>query len=126
MTAKELLNPRVRIKINHPDSSLKKGYIFDFSETEKIYKNNERYFTEKEVDEYPDVFEKLKWYEYRENDQMPVFVKEVEGDSVFRVKKYQGGGFYDEFNIPHHTVSSYMPVNESEYNEYRNSLKSYT
>lgn len=64
MTKEEtLLIPRYRVVADYPGNTELIGYIFSSE-------NNHSYY-----DRYPAIFQRLNWWEFREESEMPEFVK---------------------------------------------------
>lgn len=97
MNAKELLIPRFEVVETYPNCKFKKG---DFLEripnaTNDWYNHNKSLIDAEilleDIEKYPHLFQKLKWWENRTNEEMPkkLICKAIENDTeVMIIEKW--------------------------------------
>ena len=103
MTPEELLIPRYEIIADYPNSPFKKGdilYRFTWDGEGCVYTTSPDilltgYFcNEKTVERYSGIFRKLSWWEKREPEDLPKYLKETDTGKVFEPTRYYiSGGF---------------------------------
>jgi hypothetical protein len=136
MTPENLMQPRYKVIADYPNSEYVIGLVIDFAEESnfksgKITGSNnvsEDFFLQ-----YPNIFNKLRWFEDRDPKDMPEYVKEKEGNEVWRVEEYGAAvtcyvllkkNFHDpEIPFGDHNLYDLLPATETEYLTYQNSLK---
>lgn len=100
LTTEELINPRVKVIANYPNSPFEIGDIlhFEFAMNGKLklYVSQRYIIGEIEVDECPAIFEPLPWWADRDKSELPEYVKctkhtDCEGE-VFKVESYEEDG----------------------------------
>lgn len=71
----ELLKPRYRVIGDYPGNEFPIGFIID----ELFFDGKTNDWFEK----YPNLFEKLKWWAYRREEEMPLFLKRISPDTQY-------------------------------------------
>jgi hypothetical protein len=118
-----LTNPRLYVKVCHPDSKMMEGEILYFVPkkyytTEKMDWYNEKhkiYLSHAIL--YKDVFEEIEWWEERK--ELPLYLKYEDGD-IAKVNEYHVDNLPAYADFEHHTYNqealAYMlPASEREY-----------
>lgn len=116
MSTEELLQPRFKVIANFP------GSWFDIGE---ITKNN---FASFDLEDYPNIFKKLKWWEERNIKDLPEYLKQEKDGKIYNIYKvldyvkrlnhseltfdYDWGGtiLYDSITLP-----DLLPATKEEY-----------
>ena len=97
MTAKELMQPRFEVIESYPKSKFKKGDILERipNATNNWYNADKSLINAdillEEIEQYPHLFRKLKWWEKRTVEQMPkkVICKAIPNDNeVIQIKEW--------------------------------------
>lgn len=118
MSTEELWKPRYKVIADYPDSE------DHFIIGEVMY--GERYFDLNiYYKPYPHLFKPLKWWEEREEKDMPEYLKDENGE-VFRVESYSKNSLvnlYKNFKDPDfpfgwHNLYELLPATLEEYNQY--------
>ena len=73
----DLMKPRYLVIADYPNDIYKTGFI--------IEGDNLRYMTN--MEKYPHLFRPLSWWEFREEKDMPEYVK-VHGNEIHKVRKW--------------------------------------
>lgn len=115
LTPQELLKPRWLVINTYPGSNLPVGHI--------IERNFSMGLLQKQtLDKYANIFKKLEWYQERKKEDLPLYVRCIEGCSVptsgSSYKLFHEGSLYkNEFPCP---LSIMEPATEEEYLNYIN------
>lgn len=91
MTNKELLKPRWKVIADYPKSVFNVGDIIinNSSQDEYEYISWEDYGKDTYCpNEYPAIFKKLEWWEERELEDLPEYIKSKAGKYISRVESY--------------------------------------
>jgi hypothetical protein len=91
MTNDELLIPRKKVMIDFPQWSTfkhKKGDILTKKGIHWIGKGTARGINENEIDNYPEIFRDMSWWEERKEEDMPEYVKHIATNSIDKVVKW--------------------------------------
>ena len=112
MTTEELLKPRYKVVLAYPHSWIEVGEIIE---------NNFDIFNLKD---YPKIFKELKWWEERENEDLPKYLKI--DDSVRKVIEWDL--IYDKVIVTNlisqeerrNYIRIYTPLSEEEYLQFAN------
>ena len=131
MTKEELMKPRFKVIADYPNSSNKIGDVIELPNKEWKYADEvnclEDYFLD-----YPIVFKKLEWWEQRDENDMPEYVKLFFDDKihyVHRVEKWIGENLncqplYEYYNKANYLtiacVCNLNPATKEEYEAYIN------
>lgn len=133
MTKEELKQQRYKVIADYPNSRLQIGdilvkYMFK-SSTLGTY----TYTTNLEsplqgicckpewVEVYPYLFYKMRWWEDRKTQEMPEYVKQCNGNDVYKVHKHFdhqdeiGWCFVAEYDMVSRYYKRYLPATEAEY-----------
>jgi len=89
MTAEKLLLPRFEVIADYPNANYKVGDILEmkaftsnkyFHNSDDIFVGN--FFTQADLENYPHLFKKIKWWEHRKAEDMPkkVICKAIPND----------------------------------------------
>jgi hypothetical protein len=130
LSPEELLAPRYKVIADYPDSIFDVGFIlnYDAMNLTAFWEDGNLFI---DLDKYPNIFKPLEWYEDREIDEMPEYVKCIKtpnqvtmpGD-VIKVDKWfdhtiakSGQEMYVM------STNCYLPATNSEYTNYLNSKK---
>ncbi len=115
----DLLTPRFKVIADYPNS------FFDIGEI------TENEFTLIDLEKYPHLFKKLGWWEDREIEELPQYLKSE--NQVFKVSNYfyrihkllfsSYDDKYDQEFDDYFLFNDYEPSTEEEYNEYLKNLK---
>lgn len=133
-TTEELMKPRYRVLLDYPDSPFEVGQIIDFEKNKYTGELAFNYATDNGIDhyyptffnEYPHLFQPLAWWEERNAEDLPEYVKDtIAGKIVVKVHKWGEDHFVSEANAPDLYRSIHMelwtPATEEEYLAYTNS-----
>lgn len=130
MTKEELLLPRLITIAEDTSGNLKVGEIFGFDDEFGIHWTSKNAFTPEEITRFPHLFRKLDWWEHRNIEDMPEYVREDSGNGyLYKVEKYtitedgsmkmlleNGYNYYCNKNV----MWFFQPATEQEYIEYIN------
>lgn len=88
MTVQELMQPRYKVIALWPESEFKGGEILT-NYAPGMWGNKDYHFSESQLwfERYPHLFQKLSWWEHREEKDMPEYVKK-EGGKVYKVTEW--------------------------------------
>lgn len=140
MNREELLKPRYKVIADYPFNRhfpLNEIFVLEFKEERTHVSNTgEPYaliepkqglplaWMESEFNQYPHIFKKLEWWEERKVEDMPQYVKFIDGGEVINLKdadihyKY---GFLLKNEIHSFEYVDFLPATEQEYIDYQNS-----
>jgi hypothetical protein len=130
MTVEEFLQQRYKVISDYPESPFEIGDI-RYAE-DRPYNGMSKEF----YDKYPYIFKKLEWWEERDIEDMPKYLKVVESGKIEKVTDY----FLDAYTPAFYTGKTYksklfgiapepfnirstIPATEEEYNQYTNGLQ---
>ena len=128
MTIEELIMPRYKVIADYPNNN-----YYDVGEIINLvvksngeYWNGEAsyYLTEKEIQKYPHIFRRLKWFEDRDEDIMPMYIKLIEAEGVAKVINYNVDSNtpcmvkVKALSVGTVNLYDYLPATEEEYNDY--------
>ena len=127
----DLLKPRYKVIADYPDSEFKIGDI-------KTVTGGDLRFTEGYFNAYPAIFKRIEWYEDRERNEMPKYVKDVFRPGmvndiyVYCVKKHftqdctpiggkvrEDKKYWVDKNDFSHLYNHYEPADETEYQNFK-------
>lgn len=79
-----------------------------------------------DLSEYPHLFRKLSWWEFRKPEEMPEYVKRVESGRVYRLadadEKYEFGFEFDYPMAEHNVLyNECLPATAADYTNYQSS-----
>ena len=126
MTTEDLLKPRYKVIRNYPGSPYKIGDIKECAEEEhgdvNFYK------------QYPDVFSRIEWWEDRNTEDLPEYIKlSMDYHSNLNSKIFRKGRIYKvefwDVNVPYVSKKQYincnwlLPTTKEEYEQYQQSKK---
>lgn len=118
----DLMIKRFMVVADYPDSKMDVGDILTFEEGKfRKYIIGYGYvaFAERYLKKFPHLFRELNWWEFRDEKDMPEFVKQFNTGIVEKVKGYGGCmsivEFYDDTEGH---ISFWFPATLQEYNEY--------
>jgi len=120
------MNPRILLIHWYPGSPFKANDILELS-FNNYYLNQFRSLgsiSKEDVEKCPALFINLEWYEYRNEDQMPTYLKGDDG--VFMVLKHLVGlnkQYCKCFNGRYDTKEHYQNLVPATYEEYKNHLE---
>ena len=131
MTPEELLRPRVKVVKDYPNSPFEVGMILTLFKshhnanyrTTEIGEDHRHRISVEMVEKYPNFFYPLKWWEYRDEKDMPMYVKNDFGSvcrvigvitNLIDIEANDFGG-----NLTKCTVFSckWLPATKEEYNQ---------
>lgn len=129
MTNEQLMQPRYLVIADYPDCFANVGvvlnlkynsgqsqYEYDHTEHGGTYTSSESWF-----DEYPHLFRRLEWWEFRDEKDMPEYVKTVGGEIVFKFHGF--GRLQNEYAVVNKDPYRSFPLNiliPATKNEYQN------
>lgn len=134
-----LLHPRYIVEaqgkklgeLPYPNSPYTVGQIIDFSEVPEFKSGNVigADLPQSFYDDFPNIFRKLNWWEYRSLDEMPRYLKDVVlGKVVIKVDRYKAINnewyFISEANKDIEHTQSLNKLTPAAEDEYINYLKS--
>jgi hypothetical protein len=122
MTKEELLKPRKKVMIDFPQWSAfnhKKGDILTKRGIHWSGKGTARSINENEIDNYPEIFIDMEWWEDREEKDMPEYVQDIENPSII----YKVYGWFQNNNMFYFADNEYatthtqffFPITKEEY-----------
>lgn len=129
MTPEELLQPRWKVIADFPKSSYNIGQILIpfFIKDEglqKWYIQDDYDYSWIRIEDYPAIFKKLEWWEERDVQDLPQYIKFNDSGDIYKVIEYNEYFFIIEINknrTSSHWPLSYLrivtPVTEEEYKE---------
>ncbi len=115
----ELMITRFKVVANYPKSTYKIGAIIHCFDVKLM---NESYFKT-----YPAIFQLLEWWMERKEGDMPEYVKQLNGESVYKVRTHfdyedsKGWGFVADHDGVNRYYSKYFPATEADYLTYKQS-----
>lgn len=119
MTPEELLTPRFKVIANYPNSPFKIGDIL----IQKINKPNTflvegRTYNDRYPDNYPAIFREMNWWEERDINDMPEYVKKAYKDTFYKIEKWHSHNTMCRIVDKPYSgyVQSFIPATEEEYN----------
>ena len=127
MTPEELLQPRWKVIADFPKSSYNIGQIlipFSIKDEglQKWYIQDDYDYSWIRVEDYPAIFKKLEWWEERDVQDLPQYIKLNNSGDIYKVIEYNEYFFIIEINknrTSSHWPLSYLrivtPVTEEEY-----------
>lgn len=107
MSTEELLRPRYKVIAQYPFSPHPTGHIIKTA------------FGNKYFDQYPHLFKKLEWWEQRDSEELPEYVKTPEG-KVRRLQVDDGDLMLDRCKLSWFNLSRCTPATLAEYEQYIN------
>jgi hypothetical protein len=115
MTPEDLLKPRYKVIADYPGCRWEVGHIIEMKRVATSV--DDKYF-----DNYPHLFQPLKWYEERKPEDMPEYVKS-ERTGAIHITKYDfetNTIFWDDcpFTLSMF-LSTKMPATKEEYDTYK-------
>ena len=126
MTTEELLQPRFKVISPYPCSIHKLGDIILTYKSAMSYAVQIDDVSEKIcLEDYPNIFKKLKWFEDREIEDLPEYLKDK--NEIYKVYKYDLS--YSMFSVKVYEKSGYiltlflynvLPSNKEEYEANKN------
>ena len=121
---KNLTQPRYLVIADYPNSPFNVGNIL----TQHTQFNKDAYFvngnlyTDRHPEDYPHIFRLLHWWEFRDEKDMPEYVKIVDKSEIVKIHsivKDIGFNFFDGNNWRYKVFSTNtVPATLNEYNEY--------
>lgn len=134
-SVEDLLKPRVKVTADYPESPFRIGDILEHDgEPDECWILNRtgRKYINLETSTYPAIFKKLEWWEEREPEQLPEYVKPVNpkeylrqfGEVVLQVNRELSGPYTfhatNLFQLASMPWEEWLPATESEYLNYIN------
>jgi hypothetical protein len=122
MTPEELLKTRYKVIADYPGQCFEKGEIIQGDVAYLI--SGEGWSKKDRMVDYPALFKKLEWWEGREPEEMPDWIKD--GDKIYRTKDWKIIGnamtvkIMIDFKLTQVNINvcrRYLPSSEKEYNE---------
>jgi len=107
MTPEQLLLPRILVKLNYPDSDFQIGQIlnmiiFEDNEIGYLFPHHKLRWKLNFFNKFPLIFHQLKWYEKRELNELPKYLKF--NNQHYEVKEWKSSllndGNYPVFKNP--------------------------
>jgi len=122
---KDLTQPRYLVIADYPNSPFNVGNILtQHTQFNKdAYWVNDNLYTDRHPEDYPHIFRLLHWWEFRDEKDMPEYVKGF-GNQILKVQKWvlrknNFIAFALEDTIEYQfNASSCVPATLNEYNEY--------
>ena len=115
---KDLTQPRYLVIADYPNSPFNVGNILtqytQFNKTS--YWVNDNLYTDRHPEDYPHLFRLLHWWEYRDEKEMPEYVKHQ--DKIYKVTGWRDNSPYYEGGKHPFAPEVVTPATLSEYNEY--------
>lgn len=96
LTVEQLTRPRYKVIADYPGSSDKIGKIYTFNSADNPFLSSSESFVDYFA-QYPAIFQKLQWWEERDVEALPEYVKIVSNDfkkllgTVGRAEHMKGG-----------------------------------
>ena len=122
------MTPRYLVIADYPQWSAfkySKGDILELKGIHYVGGNTARPILESEINLYPHLFRLLHWWEYRDEKEMPEYVKIIDKSEIVKIHtvvKDVGFRFFDGNNWRHKAFSTNtIPSTESQYSNYINS-----
>jgi hypothetical protein len=118
----DLMRPRFKVKELYPFSQFKIGQIITTGENSHLYRM---------LEQFPNVFARLQWWEERKPEEMPEYVKGVSGHMKDRFYKICDPSqdrriWHKDYEIEHRFFKSYprwfIPATPDEYRSFLNKL----
>jgi hypothetical protein len=129
MTVEELLKPRYKVIADYPNSLFEAGEVLTKIEGISVYSTGRVGIDAYDVSHYPHLFRKLEWWEERQPEDMPEYVKgKINGKKVFKVSGFgptSSGtlhiGWMDEKKgLIAQAAKALLPATEAEYLTFKN------
>lgn len=127
LSVEELLKTRFKVIGDYPDSQFKVGEIL-YIPNHKAFptwfqtnrrSNNEGRF-EAVLEKYPNIFKKLFWWEERQPEDMPEYVRQIRSQKIIKSEydfpKLLSGPFVENYTTsPHSYIFYFVPATKEEY-----------
>ena len=144
MTVEELLKPRYKVIAQYPNTPYEISDLVNISDDGNLFhaittwvgpdgqliEQQKYYHSIETLQKYPHLFKQLEWWEDRKLEEMPEYVKRVNGQegvsgvipfSMFR-KEYEPYEDAElEWTCGSYHISLFVPATEAEYTNYINS-----
>lgn len=131
MTNEELLKPRWKCIADFPDSKYKIGQIYDgFEFEDNIFISPKDFgYSDTPIDipeDYPAIFKKLEWWEERNKEDLPKYIKHKLDNIILKVYEYgrYDAWFYQEEDgvtyTPALPIKHFDPATKEEYEQQQN------
>lgn len=121
MGPKDLLAPRYKCIADYPNQEFEKGEIL-YSDGGKFYYCSDIGRHSISPDYYPAIFQKLEWWENRDVDDMPKYVKRLDDGAIIKTDKWflVGGDmrWHTENKFVTMSAKTCLPATKEEYNTY--------
>ena len=117
----DLMSSRVLVLYWYPGSPFQANDVLELSNNH--YRNKYGSVSKEDVEKCPALFLNLEWYEYRNEDEIPIYLKGYDG--VFKVLKHLVGLNKQHckcFNGRYDTKKHYRNLVPATYEEYKNHL----
>jgi len=121
---KELMKPRWKIIADFPYNTF--GEVGDILDRDWGWSGDDEKGFKHHVSQYPHLFKKLEWWEERNPEDMPEYVKHTASGKIWKVKEYD---LPTGAHITGPEVSTYWavmknlePATEADYNAYLQTL----
>lgn len=124
MSVEELLKPRYKVIADYPMRAYNIGDIITLQEPFKPIAygaadcNNAGY-----LDKYPHLFKPLAWYEEREIDDLPIYLKSKNTGAVTKIEQYHqiGKMLYVIYITGHQFIMPeyFLPATSTDYQNYQ-------
>lgn len=115
MTSQELLKPRYKVIADYPNNEFKVGTILDINSCKYEDDDNKGNILWK-ISDFPHLFKKLQWWEYRKIEDMPDYIKD---GTLFLKVKYKDKMYQSTLGKTWHPIyefSNYiLPATEEEF-----------
>lgn len=108
-----------------PDNALAHLGIEKIPDTQPYGEYNGKCWYAEELDKYPHLFQPLQWWEDRQPEDMPEYVKDKENDQLmYKVYEWYWGNSYFQFEPETGLITPtiyFIPATLAEYQQYQSS-----
>jgi hypothetical protein len=115
-----LTPPRYLVIADYPNSPFNVGNILtqytQFNKTS--YWVNDNLYTDRHPEDYPHLFRLLHWWEFRDESEMPEYVKSSKWVAKIRSYDLSKGTFVADGEVESSALQAFNPATLNEYNEY--------
>ncbi len=116
MSTEDLMNPRFSVTIDYPCGMWKKGDIIPTYESAMGYAVKIDGVSEKIcLKDYPEIFKQMQWWQSREKDELPKYLKTKAGNSVREVKDYIYFEMVEFVGGAKKKIKHWLPATEQEF-----------
>lgn len=111
MTPEELLRPRYKVIADFPQGAFR-FKVGEILEKKGIHFTGEaKSINENEINKYPHLFHKLEWWEERQEDEMPEYIR-YEDEKIYKVLHWEGATAIIKLRPPDYKLKATMGFGE--------------